>query len=456
MTTDLFFTQYIGEGLLETTDVQCAADAQDISIAPRVNHDSHPKQQSNQVKRPLPEVSTEDMNKRRRDTQASSSTDSANAVQKDSKLTAAAAATAAETRAAIVATRGVGDITRVRAMQHASQAASQQQGDAPFGASRAWKLRETMSQSHTFSRASLLAPPATASIAQAGAARFPLPKLLNITPLANCDNTCFLNAIIQSLRAVCNTLGVAVPNDSTCPLAQLLAVSSSVRSEFRPRLMTHPLWRALTFGRQHDAHEALRLLLDDEHAMHENCTQQSCVACVLSNHCKVNFENHLTCTKPGCLWTSTPPAEPGCDVSIEINPGDLQTLLTDFEMPAFLTSHDDYVCQACGDLVQKTIRVQPIGRALFLHLKRFAFQRSGLKRHDRVTFPRRLLLGSARYEFTAMVEHIGESVRDGHYIAHVQSAASLLQCDDEKVEQVTWEQVSAHQSYLLAYVRTDV
>ena len=124
-------------------------------------------------------------------------------------------------------------------------------------------------------------------------------------------------------------------------------------------------------------------------------------------------------------------------------------------MPAFLASHDDYVCQACGDLVQKTIRVQPIGRALFLHLKRFAFQRSGLKRHDRVTFPRRLVLGSARYEFTAMVEHIGESVRDGHYIAHVQAAASMLKCDDEKVEQVTWEQVSACQGYLLAYVRRD-
>ena len=112
----------------------------------------------------------------------------------------------------------------------------------------------------------------------------------------------------------------------------------------------------------------------------------------------------------------------------------------------------DYVCQACGDLVQKTIRVQPIGRALFLYLKRFAFQRPHLKRHDRVTFPRRLVLGSAHYKFSAM----GETVLDGHYIAHVQSAASLLLCDDKKVEEVTWEQVSARDGYLLAYVRTDV
>ena len=93
---------------------------------------------------------------------------------------------------------------------------------------------------------------------------------------------------------------------------------------------------------------------------------------------------------------------------------------------------------------------------MFLHLKRFAFQISQLKRHDRVTFPRRLVLGSAHYMFSAMVEHIGETVRDGHYIAHVQSAASLLLCDDEKVEEVTWEHVSAREGYLLAYVRTDV
>ena len=249
---------------------------------------------------------------------------------------------------------------------------------------------------------------------------------------------------------------MTVPQDSACPLAQMLAVSSSDRNEFRPRLMRHPLWKNLRFGRQHDAHEALRLLLDDDNAMHKTCTRQSCVARLLSDDCKVHFENHLKCTEPGCLWTSTPPAEPGCDVSIDINPRTLQTLLTDFETPTFLISHDDYVCQACGGVVQKTIRVKPIGRALFVHLKRFAFQQSQLKRHDLVTFPRRLDIGNARYKFTAMVEHVGETVREGHYIAHVQSAASLLLCDNKKVEEVTWEQVSASQGYLLAYVRTNV
>ena len=125
-------------------------------------------------------------------------------------------------------------------------------------------------------------------------------------------------------------------------------------------------------------------------------------------------------------------------------------------MPEFLDSNDDYVCQACGDMVQKSIRVQPIGRASILHLKRFAFEGTQRKRNDPVTFPRTLEFGSARYEFSAMVEHIGETVRGGHYVANVQTATSLLQCDDERVNEVTWEHVSARQAYVLAYVRTDV
>ena len=238
-------------------------------------------------------------------------------------------------------------------------------------------------------------------------------------------------------------------------LSQLLTVPSGRLDQFRRRALTLPLWKDLERDRQHDAHEALRMLLNDEHAMHGKCTQQSCLARTLSEHFKVSFENHLACTRPRCPWTSTPPAEPGCDVSIEIKPADLQTLLTDFEMPEFLAGQDDYVCQVCGDLVQKTISVQPVGRALFLHLKRFAFHGAGRKRNDPVSFPRSLALGSARYEFSAMVEHIGEA-GGGHYIAHVNSSRSFLQCDDEHVTEMTWERVSGRQAYLLAYVRTDV
>ena len=111
--------------------------------------------------------------------------------------------------------------------------------------------------------------------------------------------------------------------------------------------------------------------------MHSTCTRHSCSAKALSRHSALNFESHFSCTRPNCSWNSSPPSEPARDVSIEIRAGYLQTLLTDFEVLEFLAANDDYVCQACGDLIQKNIRVQPVGRAVLLHLKRFAFDRVG-------------------------------------------------------------------------------
>ena len=54
------------------------------------------------------------------------------------------AAAAAEARVTANSTRGIGDTERAEAMQQASQTSSSRQGDAPFGASRAWKLREAL------------------------------------------------------------------------------------------------------------------------------------------------------------------------------------------------------------------------------------------------------------------------------------------------------------------------
>ena len=166
--------------------------------------------------------------------------------------------------------------------------------------------------------------------------------------------------------------------------------------------------------------------------------------------------NNLACTRPNCSWNFSPRSEPARDVSIEIRPGDLQTLFADFELPEFLAADDDYVCQACGDLVQKNIRVQPVGRAMLLHLKRFAFEHAGRKRSDAVTFPRILQFGTARYEFSGMVEHQGPTMRGGHNVAYVNSSGSFLHCnDDAPVREVSWEYIASQQAYLLAYVRAD-
>ena len=38
------------------------------------------------------------------------------------------------------------------------------------------------------------------------------------------------------------------------------------------------LWEHLSFRRQHDAHEALRLILNESRAMHGACSEETCAA----------------------------------------------------------------------------------------------------------------------------------------------------------------------------------
>ena len=124
----------------------------------------------------------------------------------------------------------------------------------------------------------------------------------------------------------------------------------------------------------------------------------------------------------------------------------------------FLYKLDDYACKDCQGLVQETVQVQPIGKALLLDLKRFDFDERGLttrKLDDVVKFPQTLTLGAARYEFTALIEHLGETVTNGHYVAYV-NANNFWRCDDSDVEQMPWKEIKERQAYLLAYVRTDM
>ena len=64
MTIDLFLTQYISEGLLGATDMECAAVTKDVLITPDNNNDGSQKEQRKHVKRHLPEVNNDNMKKK--------------------------------------------------------------------------------------------------------------------------------------------------------------------------------------------------------------------------------------------------------------------------------------------------------------------------------------------------------------------------------------------------------
>ena len=213
-----------------------------------------------------------------------------------------------------------------------------------------------------------------------------------------------------------------------------------------------PLRTRFRFGEQCDAHEAARVLLDTDGAVHENCDPATCLAARFRDVFLVNLQNELLCTMPSCAFESRPPPDTTLDVALSVRPADLQDLLDQYQAEEFLTDDDDYKCQRCNGLVQKRLRVAPAGRAIMFQLKRFEFGQGrsgqGQKLHDKVSFPHFLPINGELFEFAAVITHAGQSANSGHYVACVNSG-QLCVCDDARVYRTDWLHVAEQQAHML-------
>ena len=95
--------------------------------------------------------------------------------------------------------------------------------------------------------------------------------------LANLGNTCFLNATVQLLRTICSRLRMSSFTKSNCPLFQLLFANTNLK--YIRAVDKHPLWQTLAKNQQHDPHELVLLLLNDDcdsnTCMHKSCKKRT-------------------------------------------------------------------------------------------------------------------------------------------------------------------------------------
>ncbi|KAJ2822924.1 hypothetical protein FBU31_004446, partial [Coemansia sp. 'formosensis'] len=303
--------------------------------------------------------------------------------------------------------------------------------------------------------------------------------------LNNLGNTCFLNSVLQCLTYTAPLAEYMLSREHSsscragdnCILCKFeshvgRALSKRENSSISPKSIVGRLKlvaKHMRIGRQEDAHEFLRLLVDAfqrsllhgidpkiDRRIQETTLAHQIFGGYLQSQVKCSRCNHESNT-----------FEPLLDLSLDIQAGNtIAKALRSFTRPEMLTKDNRYKCEKCSKLVDATkqMTVYRLPRALTLQLKRFSsFGGGKISRH--VEFPLSLSMkgyvsansterGPYEYSLYAVLVHAGGSSRSGHYYSFVKSSAGVwYELNDSSVRQVSERTVLGQTAYLLFYER---
>ncbi|CAI5958697.1 unnamed protein product [Closterium sp. NIES-65] len=256
--------------------------------------------------------------------------------------------------------------------------------------------------------------------------------------------------------------------------------------------------RSFKAGRQEDAHEYMRCLLD---ALHRCCLPPKRASAsgsgadpafaprLMNTFVHRTFGGYL-CSQVQCTVCGycSRTYDPFLDLSLEIVRADSVTkALHRFTSEEALDGANKYKCSKCKKKVRalKSFAVEEAPPVLTVHLKRFAAL-TGRKLDKHIAFPPSLDLspfmtssrsstsstgGSSRgdvgggggggkdsrggkYSLYGVLVHAGWSTNSGHYYCYVRGPSGTWSAmDDSRVQQVSEKTVLQQRAYLLFYVR---
>ncbi|CAH1171281.1 unnamed protein product [Phaedon cochleariae] len=301
--------------------------------------------------------------------------------------------------------------------------------------------------------------------------------------MVNMGNTCYLNSTLQALfhvPALVNWLMSDKEHTAVCQDSGGLCIICAMRktlqdsqqrnaNSIRPLLIYNKLrlvCRNLIPGRQEDAHEFLRYLVE---AMEKAYLSR------FKNHSE--FDSKIKETTPlnqilgGYLRSAVRCLECG-HVSTTFQ--HFQDLLLDIRKAQTLDEalevyfsrekldDDSYHCEACQKKVPATKQffLERTPMVLCIQLKRFSVTNNKITKH--LSFRQRLDLGkyarqrsagsSLVYRLAALVTHMGPTVGCGHYTAVAQSpAGNYYQFDDSMVRPISHQAVFNTNAYIMLY-----
>lgn len=320
--------------------------------------------------------------------------------------------------------------------------------------------------------------------------RFPGKVRSAATGLANYGNTCYMNSVMQSLIHTPPLAFALLTQDldslhgewggkSNVAFDAVSAMQSFTRASLlgskptnAPRDFNRNLKsfaKPLRQGRQEDAHEYLRFLLE--------ALQQSCLSrapkglkpddpvrrtTFIQKMFGGKLRSRVTCHACG---HNSDTFDPFMDLSLDVRKGinSLTDAFRAFVAKDHLTGSEKYKCDKCKRKVDATkqFTIESAPPALTVHLKRFTV--FGGKVSRQIAFEESLNVGpylsasrgAARYRLYAVVHHYGSGPNSGHYVASVRSpSGKWTRMDDSHVSEMGRSGPTNDQSaYILFYLK---
>lgn len=312
--------------------------------------------------------------------------------------------------------------------------------------------------------------------------------------LRNLGNSCYLNSVLQCLTYTPPLANFCLANQHSslcdsaadaerkrdCPfcilekrIARSLSVDLALDSPAKIVNCLRIFAEHLKCGRQEDAHEFLRYVID---ACHNTCLRlkklrRKGTEPFNGNNTVVKeifggaLQSQVECLSCGALSNKV---DDIMDISLEImHSSSLQESIQKFFQPEILDGNNKYRCDNCKKLVKarKQMSIHQAPNILVIQLKRFEGIFGG-KIDKVIAFEEVLVLSNVMskasqdpqpvYNLFGTIVHSGFSPESGHYYAYIKDAMGRWYCcNDSYVSLSTQEEVLSEKVYILFFSRAN-